>query len=106
MTAQWTVRPEQTSAIASALQGLMLATRHELGCVGCLLETEVGDRVTLRYEELWQTEADLRRRIQSVLFAQLAGLVEYATDQPRIEFVLPEGTRGLEYADEVLRRRE
>ena len=106
MTAQWTVPPGQTSTIATALQALMLATKHEHGCIACLLETEVGERVTLRYEELWQTEEDLRQRIQSARFAELAGLVESATEQPRIEFTLPTGTRGLDYADEVRRGTE
>jgi quinol monooxygenase YgiN len=106
MAAWWTVPPGQTGTIATALQALMLATKHEHGCIACLLETEVGERVTLRYEELWQTEEDLRRRIQSVRFAQFAGLVEHATEQPRIEFTLPTGTRGLDYADEVLRGNE
>jgi quinol monooxygenase YgiN len=106
LTARWNVPPGQTNAIASALQTLMLATRHEHGCVACLLETEVGERITLRYEELWQTEEDLQRRIQSERFAQIAGLVEYATEQPCIEFTLASGTRGLDYADEILRAKE
>lgn len=101
MTACWKVPPAQTHAVTAALQSLMLATRHERGCLACRLATEVGDQITLSYEEAWATEGDLHRHIQSDQFAQFAGLVESASEQPQVEFTLPTGTRGLDYAEEV-----
>lgn len=103
LAAQLKVSAVQTSAITTALQALMLATRRERGCLACRLATEVGDDVTLSYEEAWATEGDLRRHIRSDRFAQLAGLAECANEPPRFEFTLPTGIRGLDYAEEVRR---
>ena len=101
--AQWRVPPAQTRAIATALQVLMQATRDERGCLACRLTTEVGDQVTLSYEEAWATEGELERHIRSERFAQLAELAESATEEPRFEFRFPTGTRGLEYAEQIRR---
>ena len=53
----------------------------------------------------WETEADLRRRLGSQSFTSLAALIDDATEPPRVEFRLPGGTRGLDFVEEVLRRK-
>jgi len=57
--------------------------------------------VVIHYLETWKTEADLRRQLRSDRFASLAELIEHATERPLIEFSLPDGLRGIEYAEEV-----
>ena len=79
----------------------MVEARAQRGCLGCRLATEMGDRVGLQYVEEWREEADLKREIRSARFARLAELMERATERPRIEFRLPGGIRGLDYAEEV-----
>lgn len=98
---EWNVLPGQSQSIAAALQAVMLATRREAGCLGCAMSTSAAERVTLRYEEDWDTEENLRQQVRSDRFRVLATLVESAMETPRIEFVLPEGTRGIDYATEV-----
>jgi hypothetical protein len=51
--------------------------------------------------EEWKTEEDLVMQLRSTRFAKLAQLLESATERPRIEFSLPGGIRGLDYAEEV-----
>jgi len=106
MTVQWLVPPQESGAIAGAIHGLMVAARAEPGYVGSNLSTELGDQAGLRYVEEWKEEADLRRQLRSDRFAKLAELIERATEHPRIEFSLPGGVRGLEYAEEVRRGTE
>ena len=63
----------------------------------------MGTRVVIHYIEEWNSEDDLRRQLRSNRFATLAELMERASEQPRVAFDLPHGTRGLEYAEEVRR---
>jgi quinol monooxygenase YgiN len=81
----------------------MMKTRSEPGCTGCSFSTEMGALVVIQYIETWTTESDLRRQVKSNRFSNLAELIEHATEDPVIEFLLPEGSRGLEYAEEVRR---
>jgi quinol monooxygenase YgiN len=103
MAVRWTVPVWQTKPITDALQRVMLATRKERGCLACSIATEAGERVTLRYQEDWDTEENLRRQVRSQYFVTLVGLVESAIEPPLVEFTLPTGTRGLDYAEEVRR---
>ena len=100
LTVEWFVPLGEATAIAAALHSLMVTVRGERGCLRSSLSTDVGERVTLRYIQHWQSEEDLKRHLQSGAFASLAGLVEGATDPPRIEFALPGGIRGLDYVEE------
>jgi len=104
MTVQWRVTAQESGPITFALHALMITARGEPGCLSCQLSTELGDDAGLRYTEEWRKEADLKRQLQSDRFTRLAELMERAVDAPRIEFALPEGTRGMDYAVEVRER--
>lgn len=103
MLVEWHVPAGQAPPIAAAVQSVMMTTREQRGCLGCTLSTDARERFTLHYEESWATEQDLKRQLISERFSELAGLIESATEAPRIEFALPAGTRGLEYVVEVRR---
>jgi quinol monooxygenase YgiN len=104
MTVRWVVPGGEVGAINAALHTLMVATRAEPGCLGCSLSTDMGERPTFTYVEDWKLEQDLVSHLRSPRFAKLAQLIENATERPRIEFSLPGGIRGIEYAEEVRRR--
>jgi quinol monooxygenase YgiN len=101
MVVEWNVPAGQACPITTALQHVMLSTRRQHGCLGCSLATDVGERVTLHYQEIWATEEDLGRQVQSERFTTLAQLIEAATEPPRIEFALPGGNRGIDYVFEL-----
>jgi len=101
VTATWRVAPAEARATSAALHVLMMATRLEPGCERCVFSTDMADDVVVRYVEDWSSESELQRHIQSDRFAQLAELLEHATDAPAVEFSLPTGRRGLEYAERV-----
>jgi len=104
MTVEWTVRPEQFRSVATALHSVMMATRAEPGCLNCSLATELGKRVTIQFVEAWESEESLKRHVRSDRFVTLAGLMESSTEAPRVDFALPSGPRGLDYASEVRRQ--
>src|SRR5262245_39637346 len=103
MTVKWRVPAGEALSIPTALQPLMQHTRAAQGCLGCSFSTDMDALVVIHYLETWKTESDLRRQLRSDRFASLAELIERATERPVIEFALPDGPRGIEYAEEVRR---
>ena len=101
MTLRWSAPPGELQMITVTLQGLMLATRAEPGCVECSLSTTLGKRAVIQYVEDWKTEDDLKRQLRSDRFAVLAEIMEQASEPPAMEFALTGATYGLEYAEEV-----
>ena len=101
MTVQWRVPAGEAQSITAALQSLMLQTRAAPGCTGCSVSTDMGALVVIHYVESWKSETDLRRQLRSHRFSALAELIERATENPVVEFQLPNGSRGLDYAEEV-----
>jgi quinol monooxygenase YgiN len=101
MTVRWFVPSGEVGAINIAMQSLITATRAQPGCVSCSLSSQLGERARFTYVEEWRTEQDLKSQLRSERFAKLAHLMEGATERPTVEFVLPGGTRGMDYADEV-----
>jgi len=101
MKLQWYVPPQELGPVSAALNTLMVAARSQPGCISCHLSTEVGARVEVRYIEEWKAEEDLKTQVRSIRFSRIAELMERATELPQIEFTVPGGTRGLDYAVEV-----
>jgi len=104
MTLGWRVPQREAASILSALHRLMARTRAGRGCTGCSLSSQIGDYTEIRCVADWESEEDLQRQILSSDFTQLAELLERAVEPPTIEFRLPSGMQGLEYAERVRRR--
>ncbi len=85
----------------SALQMVLVRTRRARGCTGCSLSTEIGSHVEIRYAADWENEDDLQCQIRSADFSKLAELMEHGIEPPTIEFTVPSGTRGMEYAEKI-----
>jgi len=66
-----------------------------------LAEAEAKERFTYRHRTAEVDEQVLRHEIRSDRFTTLATLLESSSRPPVVEFRLPDGTRGLEYAVEV-----
>jgi quinol monooxygenase YgiN len=95
---EWSVLPPQVDAVGTVLHALLAAIRGEPGCRVCTLGTDMGTLVTLRLREVWESEDALRQHLRSPRFETLASLLESGITQARVEFILPTGTRGFEYA--------
>ena len=103
MTVEWFVPLGQARPITQALHSMMVDMRRSHGCIGCSLSTGIRDQGTVRYTEEWETEEDLRRRLEGSSFSNLAALIDEATEPPLVEFALPGGVRGLDYVEEARR---
>jgi quinol monooxygenase YgiN len=91
----------EASELRDALQTLMVSTRLETGCLGCAVRQEERGEWTIRYEEEWETEADLRRRVRSDRFTAILSLMEASQRPPDIQFDFVTITRGLDYVAAV-----
>jgi quinol monooxygenase YgiN len=104
MIVTWRAHPGEAASIIAAMQPIMVRTRSAPGCIACSLSTRIEGHVEICYIADWDVEAALQRQIRSRDFVQLAELIEHATEHPTIEFLLPDGIRGLEYAEKVRAR--
>ena len=84
--------------LLDALRFVAVGTRLEQGCLGVSAWSDPD--WALHYIEEWETESDLRRRIQSDRFTSLLSIVESARD-PQIQFDFVTTTRGLDYVAEI-----
>ncbi len=99
MTVRWKVPEGESHAITSALHQIMLGARQQRGCQTCSVAAEVTSGVSICLVEEWAEEEALRQELRSERFTWLASLIERSSEPPTIEFLLPEGPRGLEYAE-------
>ena len=97
MTVSWLTPVAQAQRITE--------TRAVHGCLGCSITTRINKRALVRYTEEWESEEDLRRRLRSSAFTNVATLMESAIKPPRVEFTLHTGIRGLDFVEEVQRSR-
>ena len=93
--------PNKTRTLIAALQALAKSARVEPGCMAVeVYKTAVGSRY-ICYEEIWESEATLRRMIASRHFSQLAALMELSSEPPACEFRFISQTYGLGFAEQV-----
>jgi len=104
MTIEWIVPVGKARSMTEALHILMSTTRTEPGCIACSVSADLADKGKIRYSEEWQSEDALQRQFQTDRFRRLVALVENATEPPVVEFLLPGGSRGLEYVEDVCGR--
>jgi quinol monooxygenase YgiN len=84
-----------------ALHSMVDETRALRGCVGCFISTRIREQGVVRYIEEWKSEEDLRRRLRSSRFSDIATLIDSTSKPPRVGFDLPDGNRGLDFVEEV-----
>ena len=96
--------PPQANAVGTVVHAVLADTRREPGCLNCSLATDMGDSSPCGSRGVG-FRGRLRRHVRSARFEALAGVMESAFAPPRVEFVLPTGTRGLEYAHGLRRVR-
>jgi hypothetical protein len=103
MTVEWRVPTGQVRSLTIALHSLISQIRGAHGSKGCSVSMDIRDEGLVRYTEEWETEADLRHRLECDTFKDLTALMDEATESPNVEFALPSGTRGLDFVEEAIR---
>jgi quinol monooxygenase YgiN len=93
--------PRNAQSLLEAFRFLMMSVRVEPGCIDCT--AWIDPDATVRYTEVWATEADIQRRVCSDTFTSLLGVVECGRDA-QVQFDFVTESRGLEYVAEVRER--
>lgn len=91
----------RTAELVQALRSVMRPARAEKGFINCQLYFDAENRSTICYEERWTTREDFAEQVRSPRFTRLLDLMEFAKEQPSLEFHFVSETRGLEYVAEV-----
>ena len=96
-----TLRPAArcVQELIEAFRFLMVSTRIEPGCLSCSVWSEPD--ASVHYVEEWQTETDIRRRVESDRFTSVLALLESVREAPRVQFDFVSTTRGLDYVEEI-----
>jgi len=93
--------PNQTRSFTAALQALAKSARTFPGCMSVEVYKNVAQPRYLCYDEVWESEAELRSMIASHHFSQLAVLMELSSEPPFCEFRFIGKTYGLGFAELV-----
>ena len=102
VTLSITTARSESPRLVEALRLLMVPAERERGCVGSQLwSSGDADPTCVLYIEAWSSEESLRKQVRSDRFLHLLGLMESASEPPQLKFELAEGTRGLDYVEEV-----
>ncbi len=75
----------------------MRPARAEKGFITCRLYFEADNANTVCYEERWEKSGDLEEQVRSPRYTRLLALMEFASEQPSLEFHFVSETLGLEY---------
>jgi len=86
--------------MTEALHRLMATTNSEPGCISCSVSADVAAKGLIRYTEEWENEEVLQMQFETDRFRSLFALVESASEPPVVEFLLPGGSRGLDYVED------
>ena len=93
--------PNQTRTLTAALQALAKSARTLPGCINVEVYKNVAQSRYLCYDEVWESEPELRSMIASHHFSQLAALMELSNEPPSCEFRFISQSYGLSYAEQV-----
>lgn len=93
--------PNRTRILIDALQALAESVRSVPGCMAVEVYKSVAGPRYICYDEIWESEAELRRMIVSHHFSRLAALMELSSEPPACEFRFISQTYGLGFAEQV-----
>lgn len=91
----------KSRALTDALLALAKSARTQSGCVEVDVYKTVGFPRYVCYDEIWESEASLRKMIASSHFSRLAALMELSSEPPACEFRFISQTYGLDFAERV-----
>jgi quinol monooxygenase YgiN len=91
---------DKQDAVRRFLAGILGPTRVQPGCLGCTLATE-SDPDALLYMEIWESEADLLKHLQSDGYAKVLATMELSTMEPDVCIYEITNHRGLEWIEHL-----
>ena len=94
--------PHEKQGEALEILGSMIEqTQCEPGCVSCRLYRGVEDARAIMFEELWLSEEDVKRHLQSDKYRKILLVVEMAEEPPEIRFDAIDHSTGVERIEQA-----
>jgi len=87
---------EKQSEALEILGSMIEQTQCEPGCISCRLYRGVEDARAIMFEELWLSEEDVKRHLQSDKYHKVLLVVEMAAESPEIRFDTIAHSTGVE----------
>lgn len=105
VTIRWTLPVGELRAAVDVVLRIMAEARQQRGCRHNSLQVVIASHATVAFVQAWSDEAALRRELCTERFSWLITLIESSSGPPVIEFDLPDGRRGADYAEDIRARR-
>ena len=94
--------PHEKQGEALEILGSMIEqTQFEQGCVSCRLYRDVEDARVIMFEELWASDEDVQRHLQSDKYHRVLLVVEMAAEPPEIRFDTIDHSTGVETIEQA-----
>jgi quinol monooxygenase YgiN len=90
------IPPNNQKDALEILSSMAEQIRFEPGCISCRLYRDVQEEHTLMLEEIWASETDLQRHLQSDKYRKVLLVVEMAAEPPEIRFDIMAHSSGVE----------
>ena len=87
--------------ILQILQFVESAVRTNPGCTCTAIYEKLGQNDTILYVEQWESERELRSRIQSRAYLPILNAIDLAREEPKISFHEVTSTRSMELIEEL-----
>jgi quinol monooxygenase YgiN len=92
---------EKQSEALEILGSMIEQTQYEPGCLSCRLYRGVEDARAIMFEELWASDEDVQRHLQSDKYRKVLLVVEMAAEPPEIRFDTIAHSTGLESIEQA-----
>jgi quinol monooxygenase YgiN len=87
---------EKQSEALEILGSIIEQTQFEPGCISCRLYRGVDEEGAILIEELWMSDADVKRHLRSDKYHKILLVVEMAAEPPEIRFDTISHSSGVE----------
>ena len=88
--------PDKRIDVLEILRHVQNRMRASSGCISCTIYEEDGETAAILYLELWRSQEELQRHIQSPLYLQILTAIDLASELPEIRFDEVANSQGLE----------
>ena len=85
-TIKMLIPPRKHDEALKILKAIGEQNRIRRGCLSCQIYKDVEEENVFVYEEMWRSEEDLKRHLQSNEYRNLLLVVEMALQNPEIKF--------------------
>ena len=108
-TIRMKISPEKRGEALKILRSTVEGNRILPGCLSCRIYEDIEEDNVLMYEEMWESEEELKQHLRSDEYHKVLLVMEMALDHPVVEFKTLSSSTGIETIEKarrLTRRRE